>query len=1414
MTAKLTEITTQYHTFVDNQVLTKDQLNGFINYFEDQDRLSRVFLNGTGIVCGFNPGFDTAGKTVTITQGVGVTTDGDLITLRQSIPLSRNKNIAINEVKFTHARKFEDKFAGYPFFKKTVISGGQAKEVPFDMWELLPAKEDNAIETASVSGIANKVVVLYLESYPKPPDLCTAIDCDNQGIEQVARLRVLLLSKEDAALLALKDSIFTKHDVVAAYIGLSDIAVRRVILNQLNTSDYESLKRAYHTALNSDNLIQQLEDGIGKLITSFEPILKLNLHPGATSLLFAQLRKIIGFSAFRVPNDFQYRYDLIKDLVDTYQEIRALLLSLAIECFPDIGAFPKHLMLGSIDEIGKENQSFRHRFYKPATMECRHEKIEQCRSLFFRLMHMIHTYSAKPGEVRITPSQKMNPLSNRAIPFYLGVDESLLKNWDYQKTLRFAQGTNISYHRNNLAKLPHIQEPLQFNADRFDFYRIEGHQGKNWKTALDEIVSLKQKFGLAFDVKALSVNINRESLNLDEYECEFEDLNVMLKAWTAEQECILAEVSSLLSGFSLKEPGINIKTPIAVADFIREKDVTLAAADNLKIENSFVKANEFTLKDSAFIQPNVVKSSTIISDNLTVTTDALGSVLIDALKSTEGKSVNDIIANAKELLAPVLVGEAWQAQPDLRKLVIDDSVEILAWSNELLRKMPNVLRDFSDVKIETYKLTLKQLCARVQRMKTAYQTSRLAENVKAIMALLINQLATVCCSGKKMDVLFAEINKRKESILIRLQLSKFAEQHPGLEHKAGVEPGGTFVLVYFNRVKSPTTVGAVSATGRISALPDQPVATTTKVSSLRIDELERLLSFAKKEKIAETEILRIEKLILEERINLAGRIVDPIDIPDNTVVADFSLPYMCCSGCAPVNFIIQKPPVRLVFDRDTICLDKDTGPVRYEVSPADGEIRAEFEIPGMSIGFGQITFDPVLFPAELYGREIRFTVNQQVTDAKLTVNKAISADFEIVESPAAVNLFTFVPSGDIEGASFLWDFGDGSQPSTVQNPQHRYEVPVNDGNKVTVSLTITAANGKCRATISREIVLKEIKISLNIVPVDFCANDRSIHPFTVTPQGVRVTIGGPGVQPFNNGFGFIPAIAGVGEHSFTVNGNPADLKVIVHEPPVARFTPRQAGRQLIINNQSTGATKFVWEINQNKIEKTDSSPVTIDLTPNSPTSWTIMLTAISEHCGSNSTPVTKFETSVTDTQPNKCMDDTKILIQRDLKTLQRLNLAGSNVVGMIWESTGKIYGGTATFKDGVLDDLDGYLSGKHNQRLPGIFMELMEQTTRFIIELSDKRESPEFTNLVNLLAHQLRLFYNILACQKRDVTDKSAGEIFKMFEFILSVLIRLNERQIKLPALMFDYLKQWFEKVSGNEIFEKHASHILDKNLI
>ena len=77
----LHQITPDYRAFVDDQVLTSGQLNEFLDYFEDQQRLTRICLNGVGIVCGFEVSLNAATKTIAITPGCGITTDGDLIKL-------------------------------------------------------------------------------------------------------------------------------------------------------------------------------------------------------------------------------------------------------------------------------------------------------------------------------------------------------------------------------------------------------------------------------------------------------------------------------------------------------------------------------------------------------------------------------------------------------------------------------------------------------------------------------------------------------------------------------------------------------------------------------------------------------------------------------------------------------------------------------------------------------------------------------------------------------------------------------------------------------------------------------------------------------------------------------------------------------------------------------------------------------------------------------------------------------------------------------------------------------------------------------------------------------------------------------------------------------------------------------------
>lgn len=1422
MAAKLTEITTQYHTFVDDQVLTKDQLNGFISYFEDQDRMTRVFLHGVGTVCGFKLK-NVSGKSITITQGVGVTTDGDLITLQQPVSAGGTKTITLAELVLKHYRKFEDKFAVYPFFQRVKSIGKKVTTLPMELVELLPEETENSKPLESLPNLKDKTVVLYLESYAKEGDLCTTVDCDNQGVEQVARLRILLVSKKDAEYIANNDSIFSKYDVAQKFTQLPELAVRRVVLNQVNATSYNGLKLAYHSAINSDNLQQNLTDGVANLYSGFGTLLQLEPIKNQFDKFTGNLKNLIGFTSANIPFDIQYRYDLVKDLVDTWNEIRALLLSLKEECFPDINAFPKHLLLGNIDEVNVEPKQNRHAFYKSPALTCGLSKLNHCRSLIQRFFEMVDGYHSKPGEVKITPSNKLPDLSYRSVPFYFRVDEKLLKVWDFSKTEKFAYTKNLSYHRENLANLPQVQEPLNFNTDRFDFFRIEGHQGKNYKTALEEILDLKQKHGLAFDVKALSVNVNTENLNLDDYECEFEDLNMLLRAWTAEQECVLAEVSQLFSGFSTAEPGKNIKDRL-VAKRVKDASFNLltdvaakeTGAAGLFINRTSSKATAETLTvDSKFFTQYTPKSN-VIPDNLVTEENTLGVLMKTAFDETQGGSVNDIIAKAQVLVNEKVDQAIWVEQPEMKEFIIDQSIELMAYTHVLSQRMPNVLANVSVVQVNTYKLTLKELCALVDRLKVRYQNIELSSNLKALMGVLITHLSGICCSAKKLEILLEEINKRKENIILRLRLSEFVKHHTGLEHKAGVEPGGTFVLVYLNKIQTdPIPDVNLNRFDVAESLAFADAKSfTVKDSVKRVSELEKYAEFLIKEKRTSEEIAGIEKIITDERSRLFGRIQAVAEIPNNTVIADFSLPYLCCSDCAPVNFIIQKPPAWLRLEKEKICLGRDTK-VQFEVSPEDGEIEANPEVPGMTIANKAITFDPAKFPAELFGKPIRFTVNQQVTEAELTVFKPIQVDFKVPESPTSETVITFVPYGDIEGAEFHWDFGDGSDESDEQKPTHEYKLPVNENNTVVVALTVTAPNGICKATVEHEIRFDEIKVTINLDGRDFCVRNENGIPFIIEPEGANAIIDGDGVDKDADGrFVFIPAKAGVGEHSFKVNGEDSRLKVTVHPTPAAGFEPKQDGARLILTNLSTGANSFVWNVNGERIESNTADPLIIDLKPGGPAEWRLGLQANSEFCGSDQTKIISFKTEPVEPPVDDCVKVTTDAILKDLETLQKLKPDGSDLVNPIWQETSKLYGGTEEFNDGVLNDLENFLNGKNNEKLRELFIKLLVETSQLIIQLSEKPDNPEYQQLLQLFVLQLQLFYNILGCQSAEVLKNSNDILSGMFEQIISIMMQFKELKIKLPETLRTFLEKWAERVAGKGILEGHVNFILDNNLV
>ncbi|MFY9152171.1 MAG: hypothetical protein WAO52_09165 [Prolixibacteraceae bacterium] len=504
MTPKLTSITAQYRSFVDDQVLTANQLNNVVHYFEDQDRLSRLYLSGVGIACGFKVNF--AANKITVSQGCGVTTDGDLIQLQISGEDPNERDVSVQSVTYTHFKEFKDSNALYTPFLNDGI------QVP--LVELVAEDQDktDSFLLSTLDGLNEMVVLIYQEEFTKPPELCTAIDCNNQGTEEVSRIKVLLISEETAQNLVDSDPLFTKHSIQQIYLILPELAVPRVLLTNNTALSLSNLQKSFQAAISANNIRIQLKTGIGSILKNFKDFLNLpaEITSGNTDQLIDQL---LGFSASNIPADFQYRYDLLKDLVDTYNEIKELLLILDSECCPDINSFPKHLMLGKLIETNQFSE-FRHSFYRSPAAGNEQKNISKLNSLVHRFYLMLSGYKTSGNEVKITPSKTLVSLSNRSIPYYYTADAKLINNWDFAKTQQMKQKNNLSYTTSALSPADHIQNPLNYNLDAFDFFRIEGHLGISATNAISQLNQKLAVYGLNMNISVFDIDQDKTELQV------------------------------------------------------------------------------------------------------------------------------------------------------------------------------------------------------------------------------------------------------------------------------------------------------------------------------------------------------------------------------------------------------------------------------------------------------------------------------------------------------------------------------------------------------------------------------------------------------------------------------------------------------------------------------------------------------------------------------------------------------------------------------------------------------------------------------------------------------------------------------------------------------------------------------------
>jgi len=596
--------------FNDNQVLTATQLNNVIHHLSNQERMTRVWLIGTGILCGLKLSVEE--EVITISAGCGITTDGDLLTL------STNR-------EFTKVRAFDNSLANY--INEGVSLESEDEEVFELIDDLSPDCEDCEDDPKALTEdvMKNKVVVLYVESYLNKSDLCSNDNCDNSQQVQINELRVLLVPEEQVKELPkpISETVREIPEIYPTRVKIQNVNIdNRSHLHNQFVDAIKATKSALtaniqsYKNLNSVVSNQQIESLISKL-------------PDPTSSINLNIQKIYQF------------YD---DFSKALREFRASLFQACSGCVPTIENHPKHLLLGyakttpAIPPI-----EYRHSFRDTSCESKGSAPLNQAYLHWKRLVHLVNAFDSNdnPSQITILPSKSPSaPLGDRCIPHYYGTSYQGL--WNIE---RYLQGIK------NPATLPYTKDTTfsEYSWEP-DFYRIEGVHGQPVDTALKSIEALKQNYNLSF--KVLTVQVEKSTRWVHFPPIRFPDLDTFY-----EEEQALA--NSRLGNLELYTS--------TLTGYLQSKDAS--SFDESNEDYNFVNAQLGLLKQSVNIAKASPPQTLFKSYKSPVPSTQYRAAISDTLSIS--RNINEKVGLISPTVFQNPIDEIEKAKPDLKINTID-----------------------------------------------------------------------------------------------------------------------------------------------------------------------------------------------------------------------------------------------------------------------------------------------------------------------------------------------------------------------------------------------------------------------------------------------------------------------------------------------------------------------------------------------------------------------------------------------------------------------------------------------------------------------------------------------------------------------------------------------------------------------
>ncbi|WP_207431412.1 carboxypeptidase-like regulatory domain-containing protein [Sabulibacter ruber] len=875
-----------YPQFVANQVLKKDHLNDLFHYLDEQNRLTRTNLIGIGVVCGLEVKPNEALTQITIPQGCGVTSAGYLVALPEVV-LKRSQPYELPEQ------------LDYPPFYTSAVP-----RQPFPLWELLPS---GGTQDLSAAFLRDKVVVIFVELQEENLKNCSPYSCDDRGSVIEVTYRYLLLDKSNADLLreaeqANGPSLEQLQNLQQAQDLLAEFKLKRFDVPVQNPGIFttqEVIDR--FRDLLTKATVERIKELLLKAYSLYQPLLS-----GVSDTALQQLGNSYTYAGDKLsltnPLLYSYYYDFFSDLLEAYNEIRTRGLDITSICCPEEDLFPRHLFLGLATEDTTQTYSqYRHYFIPSPIFSHQQHLGTELRQLFQRLIRMVETFSVpfaarerRGTGIRITPSfLGKTDLSQKAIPFYFKVldgNPPLYQLWSPQKTRQNKAKHNLSYHA---ASYPtpvedFVLNPLEYDLEPYNFFRVEGHVGQPWLYALGRVLQLRHRYRLPFDVLVLKTGRNHKNVqDWRTHACSYQDLEALYLTLREELRCLLQR---------------------EVAYFYK-----------LRPDKRTVS----TVTDVTGTRPAAVVS-TLLNSKLSFFGNRANGLLYDENSLGALYEHAFLVNNPAATYSRVL---ALGQEPKVQAVLL--LIQYLAEMAEFLELAPNLLQ----FNLKAFQKLNQNLVAYVSSLirqlkeMLAQPASRNQENLWELEDIIDHlDVLFSACKKEAFSALLETYRKRLEEIQKQLLYGNYIRKHPGINHKAGVPVGGTFILVYAGEdgeeepkprqgrflvrgqvvdanqnplsgataLVKDTTFGATSNARGHFLLYAQMLPTTLTVS---------FAGFPTREIVVKEPDMPLLVILGEEP--------DPeetAEVPLGHVFVDFYLPYLCCSDCPPVQFTLEAPP--------------------------------------------------------------------------------------------------------------------------------------------------------------------------------------------------------------------------------------------------------------------------------------------------------------------------------------------------------------------------------------------------------------------------------------------------------------------------------------------------------------------------